>query len=165
MSTQKKAGLALFSLIVVGLLAVGVYEWQQSRTPQACGFCQRPLREKLWVIAEIGGERRRVCCPQCAVSESRQEQKPVRLVMVHDYVSGKEIDPQQAWYVNESRAIACSHEGMHMDEMKHSETLAFDRCSPGAFAFAKEEDAKQFITMNGGQLLRLEQLLAEGQTK
>lgn len=165
MSTQKKAGLAIFSLIVVGLLALGGYEWQQSRAPQACGFCQRPLHEKLWVLAEIGDERRHVCCPQCAVSESRQEHKPVRLIMVHDYVSGREIDPHQAWYVNESRAIACSHDGMRMDEMKHSEALAFDRCSPGAFAFATEEDAKQFIAQNGGQLLRLQQLLAEGETK
>jgi hypothetical protein len=163
MSTQKKAGLAIFSLVVLALLAVGGYEWKQSRTPEACGFCQRPLHEKLWVVAEVGGERRRVCCPQCAVSESRQEHKPVRLVMVHDYVSGRELDPQQAWYVNGSRAIACSHDGMRMDEMKHSEALAFDRCSPGAFAFAKKDDAISFIARNGGQLQSLQQLLGEVQ--
>lgn len=161
MSTQKKAGLAVFALVLIGLLAVGGYEWKQSRTSQACGFCQRPLHERLWVIAEIDGDRRRVCCPQCAVSESRQEHKPVRLVMVHDYASGKELDPKQAWYVNESRAVACSHDGMRMDEMKHSETLAFDRCSPGAFAFANKQDAEAFIAQNGGQLLKLEQLLGE----
>lgn len=163
MSAQKKAGLAIFTLIVLALLAVGGYEWKQSRTPEACGFCQRPLHDKLWVIAEIDGQRRRVCCPQCAVSESRQEQKPVRLVMVHDYVSGREIDPQQAWYVNGSRAIACSHDGMRMDEMKHGESLAFDRCSPGAFAFAKKDDAISFIARNGGQLQSLQQLLGEAQ--
>lgn len=161
MSAQKKAGLAIFTLVVLALLAVGGYEWKQSRTPQVCGFCQRPLYDKLWVIAEIDGQPRQVCCPQCAVSESRQEHKPVRLVMVHDYVSGRELDPQQAWYVNGSRAIACSHEGMRMDEMKHSETLAFDRCSPGAFAFATKDDALSFIAQNGGQLLTLQQLLGE----
>ena len=161
MSKQKKAGLAIFALVLVGLLAVGGYEWKQSQTSQACGFCQRPLHERLWVIAEVDGNRRRVCCPQCAVSESRQEHKPVRLVMVHDYASGKELDPKQAWYVNESRAVACSHDGMRIDEMKHSETLAFDRCSPGAFAFARKDDAEAFITQNGGQLLNLEQLLGE----
>ena len=161
MSKQKKAGLAIFALVLVGLLAVGGYEWKQSQTSQACGFCKRPLHERLWVIAEVDGNRRRVCCPQCAVSESRQEHKPVRLLMVHDYASGKELDPKQAWYVNESRAVACSHDGMHIDEMKHSETLAFDRCSPGAFAFARKNDAEAFITQNGGQLLNLEQLLGE----
>ena len=81
--------------------------------------------------------------------------------MVHDYASGRELDPKQAWYVNESRAVACSHDGMRMDEMKHAEPLTFDRCSPGAFAFAKKEEAKTFISQNGGQLLSLEQLLGE----
>lgn len=163
MSTQKKAGIAVFTVVVIAMLAVGGYEWNQSRNPQVCGFCRRPLQDKLWVLAEVGGQRRRVCCPQCAVSEARQEQRAVRLIMVHDYISGREIDPQQAWYVNGSRAVACSHDGMRMDEMKRSEALAFDRCSPGAFAFAKKEDAQVFVTQNGGQLLTLEQLLGEGQ--
>ena len=161
MSAQNKAGLAVFVVVLLALLAVGGYEWKQSQTPQACGFCQRPLHDRLWVIAEIDGDRRRVCCPQCAVSESRQEHKPVRLIMVHDYTSGKELDPKHAWYVNQSRAVACSHDGMRMDEMKHTETMTFDRCSPGAFAFARKEDAQAFIAQNGGQLLSLEQLFGE----
>jgi len=81
--------------------------------------------------------------------------------MVHDYTSGKELDPKHAWYVNQSRAVACSHDGMRMDEMKHTETVTFDRCSPGAFAFARKEDAQAFIAQNGGQLLSLEQLFGE----
>ena len=161
MSTQKKAGLAVFALVLIALLAVGGYEWKQSRTPESCGFCQRPLHERLWVVAEIDGNRRRVCCPQCAVSESRQEHKPVRLIMVHDYESGKELSPEHAWYVNGSRAAACSHDGMRMDEMKHTETVTFDRCSPGAFAFANKQDAVAFIAQNGGQLLTLQQLVGE----
>ena len=161
MSTQKKAGLAVFTLVLLALLAVGGYEYQQSRTPQTCGFCQRPLHDRLWVLAEIDGDRQHVCCPQCAVTEGRQEHKPIRLIMVHDYASGRELDPKQAWYVNQSQAIACSHDAMRMDEMKHSQALAFDRCSPGAFAFAKREAAEVFISQNGGQLLTLEQLLAE----
>ena len=48
--------------------------------------------------------------------------------------------------------MACSHDAMHMDEMKHGEDLAFDRCSPGAFAFAKKEDAEAFVAQNGGQI-------------
>jgi nitrous oxide reductase accessory protein NosL len=39
--------------------------------------------------------------------------------------------------------------------------VTFDRCSPGAFAFARKEDAQAFIAQNGGQLLSLEQLLGE----
>ena len=165
MSTQKKTGLAVLGVAVLAMLGLGWYEFREFRTPRECGFCQRPLQEKLRVVVEIGGQRRQVCCPQCAVSESRQEHKPVRLITVRDYTTGHDLDPKQAWYVNESRAIACSHDGMHMDEMKHADDLAFDRCSPGAFAFARKEDAEAFIAQNGGQILTMEQLLGEAQTK
>jgi hypothetical protein len=50
---------------------------------------------------------------------------------------------------------------MHMDEMKHTEDLAFDRCSPGAFAFAKKEEAEMFVQQNGGTVQTMEQLLGE----
>ena len=161
MSAQKKTGLAVLSLIVLGMLALGWYEYRDFRTPKECGFCRRPLQERLRVVVEMDGKRRDVCCPQCAVSESRQEHKPVRLITVRDYSTGNKLDPKQAWYVNESRAVACSHDGMHMDEMKHTEALAFDRCSPGAFAFAKKEDAELFVSQNGGNILTMEQLFED----
>jgi hypothetical protein len=161
-SAQKKTGLVVMGLIVLGMLALGWYEYRDLRTAKGCGFCGRPLQSKLRVIAEIDGRRHDVCCPQCAVSESRQEHKPVKLILVHDYTTGHELDPKQAWYVNGSRAIACSHDGMHMDEMKHAEDLGFDRCSPGAFAFAKKEDAEVFIAQNGGKIQTMEQLLGQG---
>src|ERR1700690_452839 len=161
MSAQKKTGLAVLGIVVLGMLTVGGFEFREFRTPKECGFCQRTLQDKLRVVVEIGGQRREACCPQCAVSESRQENKPVRLISVRDYSTAKVIDPAQAYYVNHSRALACTHDAMHMDEMKHTEELAFDRCSPGAFAFAKKEDAEAFIAQNGGQILSMEQLLAE----
>ena len=165
MSAQKKTGLAVLGLLVLGMLGLGWYEYREFRTPKECGFCQRPLPDKLRVVVEIGGQRREACCPQCAVSESRQEHKPVRLVSVRDYSTAKVIDPAQAYYVNHSRAMACSHDSMHMDEMKHADPLMFDRCSPGAFAFAKKEDAEAFIAQNGGQIQSMEQLLGEANTQ
>jgi hypothetical protein len=165
MSARKKTGLAVLGLVVLAMLALGGYEFREFRTPKECGFCRRPLQEKLRVVVEIGGQRREACCPQCAVSESRQEHKFVRLIAVRDYTTGHDLDPKQAWYVNGSRAMACSHDRMHMDEMKHTEVLAFDRCAPGAFAFAKKEDAEAFIAHNGGQILSMEQLLGGGNTQ
>ena len=165
MGTQKKTGLVVLGLVVLAMLGLGWYEFREFRTPRECGFCQRPLQDKLRVVVEIGGQRREACCPQCAVSESRQEHKPVRFISVRDYSTAKVIDPAQAYYVNQSRALACSHDGMHMDEMKHTEDLAFDRCSSGAFAFAKKEDAEAFIAQNGGQILSMEQLLGGGNTQ
>lgn len=164
MSAQKKTGLVVLGLVVVGMLALGWYEFKEGRSPKECSFCQRPLQDRLRIVVEIGGQRREACCPQCAVSESRQEHKPIRLISVRDYSTAKVIDPAQAYYVNHSRALACTHDAMHMDEMKHDDPLMFDRCSPGAFAFAKKQDAEAFIAQNGGQMLTMEQLLAEGNT-
>ncbi|HEY5175217.1 MAG TPA: hypothetical protein VII95_06590 [Terriglobales bacterium] len=161
MSAKQKTGLAIFIVIVAGIAALGWYTFGSYRNSQQCGYCERPLQDRLRVVAEIDGKRRDVCCPQCAVSEARQEHKPVRLIGVRDYSTAKVIDPAQAYYVNDSRAIACTHPAMRMDDMKHTEPTAFDRCSPGAFAFAKKEDAEDFVAANGGQILRLEQLLAE----
>lgn len=165
MSTQTKTGLAVLGLVVLGLFSLGWFEYREFRTPKQCGFCQRPLSDNLRVVVEVGGQRREACCPQCAVSESRQEHKPVRFISVRDYSTAKVIDPAQAYYVNHSRALACTHDTMHMGEMKHTDDLAYDRCSPGAFAFAKKDDAEAFIAQNGGQILSMEQLLAEAQTK
>jgi hypothetical protein len=160
MSTQKKTGVVVLGLIMLALLGLGWHEFNDSRHPTVCEFCRRPLQDKLRAVVLINGERREVCCPQCAVTESRQEEKPIRLISVRDFSTGKNIDPKQAWYVNESHALACTHDGMPMNEMKHSGNLAFDRCSPGAFAFASKQDAELFVMQNGGHILTMDQLLA-----
>ena len=66
---------------------------------------------------------------------------------------------RQAWYVSDSHALACTHDSMRMDEMKQSEDLAFDRCSPGTFAFANKEDAELFVNQHSGRVQTMEELL------
>lgn len=159
MSAQKKTGIVILSLIVLGLVGLGGYEFNSLRKPNECGFCRRPIQERLRTVVEIDGERKQVCCPRCAVTESHQKHKPIRLITVRDFSTAKDLDPKQAWYVSESHAFACTHDGMRMDDMKQSESLAFDRCSPGTFAFAKKEDAELFVSQNGGRVMTMEQLL------
>ena len=159
MSTQKKTGIVVLSVIVLALLGLGAYEWKSLRNPQACGFCRRPISERLRTVVEIDGVRTQVCCPRCAVTESHQEHKAIRLVTVRDYSTAKDLDPAKAWYVSGSHAFACTHDSVRMDEMKQPEALGFDRCSPGTFAFAKREDAELFINQHGGRVLTMEQLL------
>jgi nitrous oxide reductase accessory protein NosL len=113
------------------------------------------------VTAEIAGHKKQVCCARCAVTEANQEHKPVRLLEAHDYSTGKTIDPTKAFYVDDSRAIACTHDMARMDQSKHSDRLAFDRCSPGAFTFEKRIDAEAFIRENGGVLLSYPELMAQ----
>jgi hypothetical protein len=159
MSTQKKTGLVVLGLIVLTMLGLGWHEFNSLNKVDECGFCRRPINERLRTVVEIDGTRKQVCCPRCAVTESRQEHKPIRLITVRDYSTGKDLDPKPAWYVSESHALACTHDSMRMDEMKQSETLAFDRCSPGTFAFAKKEDAELFVNQHSGRVQTMEQLL------
>jgi hypothetical protein len=153
---------ALAVIVVAGLFAGG-YWLMNRRSETQCGFCQRHINPKAHVVAEVGGQRRDVCCAHCAITEARQEKKPLRLIAVTDYPTGKMVSPAGAWFVEDSRVIACQHDMSKMDESKHAEPLAFDRCSPGTFAFSKRQAAQAFVEQNGGVLRSLPELLAEAQ--
>lgn len=158
----KKVSLAALILLVVigGLLVAGQWMVKQ-RSQTVCGFCNRPIQPNLGVVAEVGGRKERVCCARCAVTEARQEGKPLRLLSVTDYASGRELSPEKAWYVENSRAIACSHDMARFDQNKQVEHVTFDRCSPGTFAFARKEDAEAFVARNGGVVHNLQEMLGE----
>ena len=146
-------------VLIGGLLIFG--EWSvQKRSEERCGICQRHILKQAAVIAEIGGKRHHVCCSHCAITEGFQEHKPVKLIEVTDYSSGRKLDPARAWYVDGSRVVACTHDMTRMNEMKQVESTAFDRCSPGTFAFATHEDADSFAAKNGGVVRSLGEMLA-----
>jgi hypothetical protein len=99
------------------------------------------------------------------MTEGRQENKPVRLIEVTDYPTGEKLNPEQAWYVEGSRMVACEHSMAKIDQSKHVEQSEFDRCAPGTFAFRDREAAKAFVADNGGVLIRLPELLGKGQSQ
>jgi hypothetical protein len=160
MMARKVSIAALVLLVVVGgLLVAG--QWSLHRHSQeVCGICSRHINPKAGVIAEIGTRRERVCCAHCAVTEGLQEHKPVRLIEVADYNTGRKLDPSHAWYVDGSRIVACEHDMTRMGEMKQVQQAAFDRCSPGTFAFARRAEADSFVANNGGAVRSLQELLA-----
>ncbi len=165
----RKVSMAAVGLLVVvaGLLIAG--QWSvHRRSEEVCGICARHINPQAGVIAEIGGVRHHVCCAHCAVTEGLQERKPVRLIEVTDFSTGRKLDPSRAWYVDGSRIVACVHDMTRLNEMKQVEKTAFDRCSPGTFAFASREEADAFAGKNGGAVLNLEKMLAgvnAGETK
>jgi hypothetical protein len=157
----RKVSMAALVLLVVvaGLLVAG--QWSvHRRSKEVCSICARHINPQAGVIAEIGGRRRHVCCAHCAVTEGRQQRKPVRLVEVTDYNTGRKLEPSQAWYVDGSRITACEHDMTRMDEMKQIQAPTFDRCSPGTFAFASRNDADAFSAKNGGTVLDMKAMLA-----
>jgi hypothetical protein len=157
----QKVSIAALALLVLvgGLLAAGYWSLHR-RSEEVCGICERHISAQAGVIAAVGGRRYRVCCAHCAVTEGLQEHKPVKLIEVTDYSSGRKLDPSRAWYVDGSRIVACAHDMTRMNEMKQVEKTAFDRCSPGTFAFASREGAEAFSATNGGVVRTMEEMLA-----
>ncbi len=145
--------------IVAGLLIAGRWSLHEA-AQESCGICQRHINPQAGVIAEVGTRRVHVCCAHCAITEGRQEHKPVRLIEVTDYTSGSKLDPSKAWYVDGSRVVACTHDMSQMNEMKQMDMTAFDRCSPGTFAFSSREAAESFMAKNGGVIHSLQEMLA-----
>lgn len=145
---------------VLALVAAGWWWYANRRGSETiCGFCHRPISSQARVVAEVGGRRKNVCCARCAITEAVQQKKTLRLISVTDYASGRVLAPEQAWFVEGSRKVLCNHDIARTDEMKHTEELAFDRCSPGTYAFARKEDAQAFIRANGGVVRRLGEML------
>ncbi len=159
---KKKISVSAIALLVVvaALLATGSWSVRRHEEETTCGICARHINPKSGVIAEVGGVRHHVCCAHCAVTEGFQEHKPVKLIEVTDFGSGRKLDPTSAWYVDGSRIVACTHEMTRMNEMKQVEQAAFDRCSPGTFAFASEGEARTFAKNNGGKVMSMGEMLA-----
>ncbi len=160
-----KIGYATLGIITLALLFLGWAEVYRHAQPSTCQICSRPIHANSRVLIEIAGKREAVCCARCAVTESFQRHLPVTFIEVTDYPTGKRIKPEDAFFVDGSRKVLCSHDMAMMDESKHAQPVAFDRCSPGAYAFARREDADAFVRENGGVVLRLAQMLPPGVTK
>jgi hypothetical protein len=157
--TKRAVITTAIGLVLLGLLGLGYYRMMVKQSEAFCGFCHRPIHAHARVIAEIGGRRRTVCCARCAITEAFQEKKPVRLIEVTDYVSGNTLKPEEAYFVEDSRKTLCDHDAPMFDETKHVEPMTFDRCSPGAYAFARRADAVAFIRENGGVVLQLNEMM------
>lgn len=160
MNTRRIALVGIL-IVAVGAVAFGWFRFVAHPAAVACGYCSRPLHANLSVTAEIAGKTTQVCCARCAISEANQQHKSVRLIAVHDYSTGRSISPTNAWFVEGSRAMACEHDAMRMNDMKGTQELAFDRCSPGTLAFANKQNAEAFTVQNGGAVVSLAKLMSE----
>ncbi len=156
----KKASMVATVVLLALAALVGAGYWRMHKqSEEFCGFCQRHIMPQARVVAEIGGERRVACCAHCALSEARQEHKPVKIVEVTDYNSGATLKPEGAWFVDGSRVVVCAHDAVRTGESKHAEHLMFDRCAPGTLAFSSRPAAEAFQQKNGGVLHSFDELV------
>jgi hypothetical protein len=152
---------SVMSIVVLALLATGGY-WLLQRTATAeCKVCRREIHAAARAVIEVDGKQEVVCCVRCAITLDEQEQKPVRLVEVTDYIRHTALAPKDAFYVEGSRIVLCQSHEQHMDETKHAQARVFDRCEPSVYAFARKEEATAFAAENGGEVLGLAELMKE----
>lgn len=153
------AGLGLFVLAMTGawyLLA--------GRPPQYCQLSGRPIHPNMRTVVVVNGKRLYACCTRCALTEERQTGKRIAIVGVTDYLSGRGIEADKAYFVDGSQVEPCSVPAANREEGRTPYVRAFDRCSPSLIAFDKESDARAFVAQHGGTVTRLSDLERELET-
>jgi hypothetical protein len=162
MTVQKRAAF-LASVVSVAGLALAGY-WLLVRTaPQSCRICQRAIHAQSRAVIEVDTRREPVCCARCALTLSRQQRRPLRLVEVADYNSGSSLDPATAYFVEGSSVVLCEKHEALFDETKRPHERVFDRCEPSLYAFARREDAEAFAAEKGGVVRRWAEVLQEAE--
>lgn len=160
MSAKKVFGIAASLLVVAGLTLGGT--WYLQHTQRAsCRICQRPLHAQARALIEEHGRREPVCCVRCAFRQDEQRHAAIRLLEVTDYISGRPLAPEDAYYVEGSRIVLCERHEPLLDETKHVHERVFDRCVPSLYAFARAEEARAFAAKNGGVVRRLAEVQKE----
>lgn len=162
MATNTKALTFLLSvLFLVGIAAGGFWILRETR-PEVCSICERTIHPHSSALVAMKGKRERVCCIRCGITHNFQIGKPGKVVAVTEFTTDKEMDPEDAFYVEGSQVSMCDpHNSSMVDETKHPYHRVFDRCEPSTYAFAKREDAEAFARSNGGKLLTWGELKKE----
>ncbi|HXE76260.1 MAG TPA: hypothetical protein VNN18_11595 [Candidatus Xenobia bacterium] len=160
MTTNKVSGIAGSVLLVVALALAGYWLLVHTQ-PDICRICQRPIHAQARAVVEENGRREAVCCARCAFRQHQQKRVSIRLLEVTDYVSGRPLAPEDAFYVEGSRVVLCARHEPLLDDTKHPQEPVFDRCVPSLYAFAREDEARAFAAENGGAVRRLPELLQE----
>ena len=137
----------------IGLLVFSGWRFLQSRDPQLCTVCERPVHGNTRTEAVVGGAARPYCCPACALSEHTQSGLPVEVLKLTDFDSGRPLEPRDAFVVRGSDVRSCSHEANPMNEEKRTLRPTYDRCSPSMLAFASHEAAGKFSRVHGGEVI------------
>jgi hypothetical protein len=162
MSQSTKALTVFLSALFLGVIAAGGYWILRETKPEACPICQRSIHAHSSAVVSMAGKRVKVCCIRCGITHNFQVGQPGAVVEVTDFLTGRAMKPERAFYVEGSEVSMCDPHGSSLvDETKHPYARIFDRCEPSTYAFAKREDAESFVRKNGGKLLSWDELRKE----
>ena len=158
--------IGILALVVVLSVLGGAWYFVSHRQPKVCPFSGREIHAQTRALVTVGGRRYETCCVRCAIIEAQQTGKPLRVLKVADYESGKLLDPGSAWFVESSNVNLCMRMAPAVESRGRESVYVrtFDRCSPSVLAFSSEQHARAFIAQHGGVLKRLTDLQAEATT-
>ena len=151
------------ALVLVLAVLGGAWYLVSHRQPKVCPFSGREIHPQTRALVTIGGRRYETCCVRCAIIEARQTGKPLRVLKVADFESGRLIDPNSAWFVENSNVNLCMRMAPAVKSPGRESVYVrtFDRCSPSVLAFSTEQHARDSIAQHGGMLKRIADLQVE----
>jgi hypothetical protein len=155
--------IGILALVVILAGLAGGWYLVNHQQAKACPFSGRLIHAQARAVVLIGGHKYETCCVRCAIIEAQQTGKPLRILKVADFETGKLIEPGIAWYVESSEVNLCMRMSPAAESPGRESVYmrGFDRCSPSAFAFSSEQQARAFIAQHGGALRRLADLERE----
>jgi hypothetical protein len=150
-------------LLAAGIFgACGCQRIQSWLHPAVCRICGRPLHRDMTVEIQVEGQApEKVCCLRCAISDSEQTGKTVRVLWVTDYVGHQQVRPDRAVYLVGSSVTPCAGPAVEIPSSRRDASVVnWDRCLPSTIAFAKRADAQQFQQDAGGEIQTFAELTA-----
>lgn len=98
----------------------------------------------------MNGHARLFCCPACALSLHEQAGKPIQIIQLTSFLSGRALSPENAYVVKGSKVNMCERTHELVEEDKNPADLHYDRCAPSLIAFAQRSEALEFTRKHGG---------------
>ena len=149
-----RRGIVTLSVIAVALFAghFGVNMYRHAQ-PKECYACKRPIHAHSRTVAFSNGQAKLFCCPACALSERRQEGKPVEVKELTAFLTGAKLSPTFAYVVQGSDVNMCARTQELLDADKHAVERHYDRCAPSLLAFSEKKEALEFSRQHGGAVL------------
>ena len=149
-----RRGIVILSVIAIALFAgyFGVNMYRHAQ-PEECYACKRPIHAHSRTVAFSNGHSRLFCCPACALSEQRQEGKPVEVKELTAFLTGAKLSPNSAYVVQGSDVNMCARTQELLDADKHAAERHYDRCAPSLLAFSEKKEALEFSRQHGGTVL------------
>ncbi len=147
----------ILRLSFLSFVFIGLVFGSCSADKEECSFCiiKMPHKSKAVVLVEGESTPRRACSITCALTHQRTMGKKVRFLRVSDFLSGKTLDPQKAFYVEGSDVNPCKEHAKSpvFSEFRTPLYLDWSRYEPTVLAFATREDAEKFQKEHGGRVV------------